>query len=474
MLPKWLGGNAKLRWNGESGVEELDLGAWGTGEGVENGGTVARVRTADGFGVSMEVSRETPDPHGGPEVARVEVRIDPPEGRTAVMAGAQVVMPVDPALVCVWKPHLAPEADMAIGDKAFRSPAIVFEDGTRMAVLVPDLHHLALSRAMPHVMDYAKQNHELTYGLSDYEETGHVYYRLRPKPREIASGLRFRFYLVCWDKAGEAGAGGSRARDFRRLERFLWERFATRSMAGQPLPATDEDVAAALEPYVGHAYGWAFDRWRDLVWQQFELDGSEVGGVVFIATARQKPGLGREDQWREPKSLWNQAWFCGLRTAYGYGLWGLRRGRADWREKAELALNFALSAPQRGGLFPGYYQAGDDGSWETGRWYMSGPRRPAGHEDYVHLLDSSWTCLWLLKWYEHLKRDPRILPYVRRYAEALLELQREDGAFPAWVRPDTKEASPFLAESPESALHAALLCRLHRIEPDERDLAAAR
>jgi hypothetical protein len=142
-------------------------------------------------------------------------------------------------------------------------------------------------------------------------------------------------------------------------------------------------------------------------------------------------------------------------------------------EKAELALNFALSAPQTNGLFPGYYQAGEDNRWETGRWLMSGPRRPAGHETYVHLLDSSWTCYWLLKWHRDVKPDARILPYVSKYAKRLLELQRADGSFPAWVDPTGEGISPFLLASPESSVHVLLLCLLHQMRPDPALVAAA-
>ncbi|MDG0814329.1 hypothetical protein [Cohnella rhizosphaerae] len=77
-----------------------------------------------------------------------------------------------------------------------------------------------------------------------------------------------------------------------------------------------------------------------------------MGGVAFLVTARQQPGGGREDSWREPKSLWNQAWFCGLRSAYGFASWGKRLDRDDWLAKAGLALNFALAAPQTRGAVP--------------------------------------------------------------------------------------------------------------------------
>jgi len=437
------------------------------------------------------------------------------------VSGIRLALTVDEELACVWKPHLAPKDGMAIGDKAFRSPAIAFEDGGRMTALVPDLNLLERERVIPHVMDYTLEGHELTYGLCDYEETGHVYYALKPRAYRLEKQLRFGFSLVSWHKYAE-----QRPKDYRAIERFLWERYAAKRMApvgagseaagggggfgeggvvgggedggvggvgsigqvsavgavgtgaGEPFVIVGGiDVAGreaeAMLPYVCHAYEWALDRWADVTWQQFELDGREVGGVVFLVRAVQKPGFGQENAWREPKSLWNQAWFCGLRTAYGYALWGRKLGRSDWGEKAELALNFALAAPQQDGLFPGYYRAGDDNRWESGGWVMSGPRRPDGHEAFVHLLDASWTCHWLLKWHRDVRADERILPYVTAYAERLLSLQREDGSFPAWVKPDGTGQSAYLAVSPENSAHVMLLCLLNELAPDARFVAAA-
>ncbi|MBB6694555.1 hypothetical protein H7B90_24470 [Cohnella xylanilytica] len=480
----------------------------------ETGGEWEKVAGGEEILAELRVEvREGAAEAGGASLSSVDVRVKPgsASGSSLRIAGVRLVMAVDERLGCVWKPHLAPMDGMAVGDKAFRSPAIVFEDAERMTALVPDVGVLAKGTELPHVMDYELKGHRVWYGACEYEETGHVYHRLTPRARELGLGakreseleselesgleseseselglegqLRLRFYLASWRKEQVA-----RPRDFRRVERLLWELFAGANMERetQQAPALAIDLEANSvgtasggesprdwEIYVGHAYGWAFDRWGDVCWQEFELDGVKVGGVAFLVTAAQKPGMGRENVWREPKSLWNQAWFCGLRSAYGFARWGRDRGMDDWSARAELALNFALSAPRTNGLFPGYYQAGEDGRWESGRWFMSGPRRPSGHEDYVHLLDASWTCYWLLKWHRDIRADERILPFVRDYAETLLRLQRVDGSFPAWVRPDTLEASPFLAESPETSMHAMLLCLLHEVIPDGRYLEAA-
>jgi hypothetical protein len=424
---------------------------------LEQDGDGWRGETSSGAAVRVTaVEQEPPHGIGDAEICRIRAEIRP--GADASAAGFQLIFSVDPGLACTWKPHLAPLEGMTIGDKSFRSPAIVLEDGERLCALVPDLDHLQRHRVIPHVMDYVLDDHTIRYGVSEYRVTGHVYYELAPTPRKVEGKLELHFYLVRWNKRD-----GAAKRDFRPVARLLWEWWGKRHLTMDEPPA---QMLRSLRHYPQYAYEWAFDRWKDVCWQQFRLGGREVGGVVFIVTARQKPGFGREDIWREPKSLWNQAWFCSIRSAYGYRLAGERFGRNDWAEKAKFALEFALSAPQVNGLFPGYFKAGDDNRWESGRWFMSAPRRPEGHEDYVHLLDASWTCYWLLKWYRDIDRDERILPYVKAYVKTLLSLQREDGGFPAWVKPETLECSPFLSESPETSMHAMLLCLLQEIDPE--------
>ncbi|MBB6637448.1 hypothetical protein [Cohnella thailandensis] len=476
-ISDWIGQDVRADWAGKKAGGERAY-EWETvglaqGETAIGAAAVLGATASDGAEIAVRFGEPSWREDGRLRLQTVELRVSAPAtagdagSAGAELAGVLLSLPVDESLVCVWKPHLAPLEGMAIGDRAFRSPAIVFEDAERMTALVPDLRSVERDRALPHVMDYVKQGHRVLYGLCDYEETGHVYHRLAPRSVPIGAEsdgeISARFYLASWRKEP-----GGRARDLRRVERLLWELFGEERMGDFHSLHPHK-----WETYVRHAYGWAFDRWQDVTWQQFELDGREVGGVAFLVTAPQKPGLGSEEKWREPKSLWNQAWFSGLRSAYGYASWGRKFGREDWIAKAELALSFALAAPQTNGLFPGYFRAGDDNRWESGRWYMSAPRRPQNHEDYVHLLDASWTCYWLLKWHRDIREDERILPYVLAYAETLLGLQRADGSFPAWVRPDTLEASAYLTESPETSAHVMLLCLLHSAFPDPRWLEAA-
>ncbi|HLU22714.1 MAG TPA: hypothetical protein VKZ77_09560 [Bacillaceae bacterium] len=364
---------------------------------------------------------------------------------------------------CTWKPHLSPFEDMVIGDLFFQSPAIIFENDEELFALVPDLDFLDKNRNAPHVMDYVEPDRSLFYGLGHYEKIFHVYHRRIDKPIAVEKGqLLFRFYLVQWQ-------GVSEKRNYTRVTDFLWERFAKKRMVQA---STEKDALKELELYVDYTYDWAFNRWEPIVWQEFDLDGQKVGGSVFIVRAAQTPGLGNEDSWREKKSIWNQAWFSSLRSAYGYRLWGEMRNDNDLIRRAELTKNFALSAPQKDGLFPSVYWAGADNKWDTGNWGHS-DRRPVNHDNYAHLLDMSWTCIWMLKWYTDLEKDPALLDYSTNYAKRLLTLQGEDGSFPGWVHEETGDISPFLKDSPETSMHVWFLTKLYEITKEDQYLQAA-
>jgi hypothetical protein len=354
---------------------------------------------------------------------------------------------------CTWKPHLTPLPDMVISEKVFRSPAIIFESETEIAALIPNIDELEHEHPVPFIMDWTVDT-GLYYGVGVHTETRHVYYRITDEVPTFPQPVSFSFYLYL------APRKSRHHRDFRQILSVLWELFAKTRMAHTP------PTPSSLFPYMKHVYDWAFDRWKDVCWQEFKINRNDVGGVVFIVTAKQKPGLGKEDLWREPKSLWNQAWFCSLRSAYGYRLYAKQTGNEEMVRKSELALNFALAAPRIHDLFASYYTVGIDNSWENGHWEFAAPRRPVGHEEYAHLLDNTWTCYWLLKWYIDIEQRDDILVYVQKYAKTLINLQREDGGYPAWVRPCDIKCSPYLAVSPESAAHVMLFSKLYEITRD--------
>lgn len=405
----------------------------------------------------VDIQTERLPPIDGTSLTRIEAVLRAQDAPPGMAAFCVRVEGLD-GFACTYKPHLSPLPDMVVGEKAFRCPAIIMESAAETVALIPDLRVLEQPHPYPLLMDWACDT-SLYFGVGPQRATRHVYYELTGEPMRPQESVRLSFYLM------RAPRDGAATRDFRPVQDVLWALYGRRMAENPPDPH-------GLLAYARHVYTWAFDRWKDVCWQEFTLGGVPVGGVVFIVTARQKPGLGREDVWREPKSLWNQAWFCGLRSAYGYKRFGQTTGDAALERKADLALNFALAAPMRDGLFASYYEAGADGGWGSGRWVFSTPRRPDGHEAYAHLLDNSWTCYWLLKWYRDIEPRGDILRYVRAYVRRLLALQRPDGGYPAWVRPEDGHCSPYLTISPESAAHVMLLSELYAIEPEPALLAS--
>lgn len=386
------------------------------------------------------------------------------QGETQILERIQATMPLaNPRIDCIWKPHLAPFESMVIGDLFFQSPAIVLTQDAKVFALIPDIDFIESKRQVPHYMDYVKPNNHLIYGLGHYEKTQHVYHTLKAEPFEVKDGQSlFKFYLVEWNNFESV-------RPLEVVSEFMWDYFGKERMKSE-----DSEVQLqGLETYVQHTYNWAFNHWKEVVWQEFEIEKQAVGAAVFIVRTKQKPGLGYENDWREAKSIWNQAWFSSLRSAYGYRLWGEAWDDKELIQKAELAKRFALSAPQKNGLFPSVFVADAEGDWSQGVWQHSN-RRPAKHENYGHLLDMSWTALWMLKWYQDIEADEALLTYVTSYVKRLLALQQNEGNFPAWVEMDTGELSPYLLNSPETSMHAWLLAELYGITQDLRYLEASR
>lgn len=382
--------------------------------------------------------------------ARVELVGDP---RRVVSVGLRVggftgPRPRDPSFTA-FAPHLTPAPHLIAADHTFRSPVVMEARGDEILALMPDLGRLARSRPVPWALRYRPADGFAELIAAPSRRETHVFYALDDRePFPLARGqtlevgallLRGRAETVRESPHGVVAA-------------VLWDRFR---------PLRPRPIQAPMQRYVQRAYDWAFNRWKGVTWQAFELDGTPVGGVVFIVTVHQAPGRGEPDKWREKKSIWNQAWFSSLRSAIGAARHARRTGDAELAARARLGLAFALAAPQTNGLFPAVYVAGKDGDWAAGHWEWSSDRRPPQHAAYCHLTDASWTCDRLLEWHREIEADPRIVPYCERYARALLALQQPSGAFPSWVHPETGHVSPFLRESAQGMTSVMFLHALH-------------
>jgi hypothetical protein len=378
-----------------------------------------------------------------------------------------------------WAPHLAPEENDAIAQHVFRSPALIVAQGADTLALVPDLDICGHNPQTPWFMDLAVPDKTLWIGMSRTEIVRHVQYRKVGGMRFDTGTVELGFYVTAYSVPQPSNEQPHNP--WARVSGFLWERY------GRPLYSQGQPHTVAMDRYVEHVYRWAFDSWSDAVWQEFELNHQRVGAPAFIVNVTESPNYPGEVNLREFMSIWNQAWFSSLRGASGVYRYA-RRTRDDiLREKANLTKEFALAAPMREGIFPSVYrtemihveiggtQYSRSKGWETGYWTNSNrtPRESGISDRWYHILDASWTALLMLRWYEELEADPRLLSYARVYAQALLELQDDEGFFPAWLDPQSLEPTDILARSPETSMSVTFLLKLARLDGDDRYRQAA-
>jgi hypothetical protein len=291
------------------------------------------------------------------------------------------------------------------------------------------------------------------------------------EPGDIILG----FYVTAYTEPDEP------VNPWRRVAQFFWQRY------GQPLLQKGQPLTVPLDRYVEHVYNWAFDTWQAAVWQQFEINGRTVGVPAFIVNVTESPNYPGETNLREFLSIWNQAWFSSLRGASGLYRYARRTGNDALLARANLTKEFALAAPVKNGIFPSVYrtqmtkveiggkQYSRSLGWETGYWTNSNrcPRERGISDAWYHVLDASWTALLMLRWYEELERDERLLAYSRRYAEALLVLQDAQGFFPGWLHPETLQPADVLRQSPETSMSVTFLLKLAELTGDQRYREAA-
>lgn len=372
-----------------------------------------------------------------------------------------------------WAPHLTPSPEEVIDQHAFRSPALIAASKERTLALVPDLDIMARGTPVRWYMDLDAPGGALVLGMSLSRPVPGLFFRRVPGAAYPAGRLEVGFWLfVSTDEPD--------LRDpWRKPLEFMWRRW------GRPLFRRGNPLPPDLGTYVRHTYNWAFRAWKDAVWQEFEWRGRTVGAPVFIVNQTQSPNYTGEVNEREFRSIWNQAWFSSLRSASGLVRHARRTGDAELLAKARLTKELALAAPMKDGLFPAVIatemekvaiegqEYNRSKGWGTAFWGNSDRNpinRPAGRPRVrdvraapYHVLDMSWTALWMLEWYEELESDPRLLDYTEAYAGRLLRLQDEEGFYPAWLDIETERPVGVLDRSPETSLSASFLLRLGKL-----------
>lgn len=368
-----------------------------------------------------------------------------------------------------WSPHLTPEDGFIVQQHVFRTPALIFMYDDQSWILIPDPRVME-RQDVPGYLDMDAQTGKMMIGLCNSVVTDHVLYK-KTETHWKKGKTEIAFYLMFFPQVLE--------NPFRPVLSFYWENYGRNDFLS-------EKNGFNLFPYVKHTYGWAFDRWKDVVWQEFSLNGKTVGAPVFIVTTSQSPNYNGIKKERELRSIWNQAWFCSLRSASGLYRFIRRTGEEQYREYAEKTKELALSFPQMDGLFDSVIATEMESfvqdqnifmrsmGWNTKYWGNS-DRNPFSGEvrnSPKHILDMSFTAEYMLQWYEELEADERLLDYTEKYAKRLLNIQSENGFFPAWID-EQGEALGILDDSPESSMSAVFLLHYGRLQKDEKYIAAA-
>jgi hypothetical protein len=303
----------------------------------------------------------------------------------------------------------------------------------------------------------------------------HVLFKKEPGMTFPPGPAELSFFVTAYHDRGEVRNPWAKAAC------FLWNHW------GKPLYEKGEPVSAPFQKYVTHTYDWAFKDWRDSVWQEFDLEGTRVGAPQFIVNISQSPNYPGQWYQREFLSIWNQAWFSSLRCASGLYRYARNIGDEELLRKARLTKELALAAPMKDGIFPAVIRTENmtveiDGKkyqrpkgWDQYYWINSN-RCPIDHgisPEWFHVLDSSWTAFLMLRWYQELEKDGRLLDYARSFGDRLLMLQDTEGFFPGWLHPDTHESGSVMNQTPESSMSVTFLSKLADVTGERKYHAAA-
>lgn len=369
-----------------------------------------------------------------------------------------------------WSPHLTPTDNHVIDQHVFRTPAMIVADGKRQLTVIPDVEIIGEGSPVRWYMDVNAKKNVLTLGMSKVAVTDHVLFEKAPGAIYLKGEVEFGFYLIKSEDKKDL------SNPFRKPLAFFWEKW------GNKLYRSGNPSSGDLILYVEHTYNWAFNTWEKYVWQEFMLEGKKVGAPCFIVNTTQSPNYQGEPNFREFLSVWNQAWFSSLRSASGLYRYAKRTGNEDLLRRANLTKELALAAPKKEGFFYGLIATEMEEVTIAGKPY----RRAKGWDTYYwgnsnrnpytwdprqapfHVLDMSWTALLMLRWYDELDKDERLLSYARDYADALLKIQDDKGYFPAWLDLNTLKPMAHLNNSPETSLSATFLLKLYELTKDDK------
>ncbi|MBX3257617.1 MAG: hypothetical protein KF862_26050 [Chitinophagaceae bacterium] len=375
-----------------------------------------------------------------------------------------------------WAPHLTPTSRHIIAQHVFRSPALIALSVWQQLSIMPDLDLLKKNPDVDWYMDVDAPANKLILGMSKSSVKEHTAFVRAGGGVYNPGKVEFGFYILA-DNDRQ-----SIANPFRKPVDFLWEHWGAAACERSFAQHT-----GSMETLVKQTYDWAFHSWKKTVWQEFELNGKQVGAPQFIVNVTQSPNYPGEVNEREFRSIWNQAWFSSLRSAQGLYRYAKRTQQPELMAYAQQTKELALSFPQTNGFFPALIATemeeveikgmryNRSKGWST--YYFGNSNRNPYADDPAtspfHILDMSYTAYLMLTWYKELEQDQRLLAYATAYANALLKIQDAQGFFPAWLDAKTYKPLPALQQSPETSQSATFLFELFGITGNERYKTAA-
>ena len=395
----------------------------------------------------------------------------------------------------VFTPYLRPGKDLVIADQIFRSPFLYVSGGDGATALIPDL--LAFSTKEKTYLDFKQDgdhgNMRLAHAFGSWKPSGHIFFKRSKASTITPAGTRMKLchFIYSGDEKDEDS--------FARILSFVWKRSAKKNTVRPQVLAFDQyDKRAIKRIFSPDLYG------------RLKIEGRPVAAMITqTLTAKRQPAImsakGVEAYLSNQKQIAKalgliqskvfthsvgyklltrvlhsgllkivpmamfQPWFNQARTALGCALYAQRIGSSQILRDASLIIELALAAPMDEGCMPSVCLfPGGRIKWVRGT-------RAFELIDQFHLPDAAVTGFHLLEWHQHIQPDPRIIDRCEKLARFFIDLQDQDGAFPAWVRPkDGKWAvEDDLVQSASSAAPAMMLARLSRIKNETQYFRAA-
>lgn len=355
-----------------------------------------------------------------------------------------------------WTPQLRPMPHDVIGDHTFRSPALMMQNGSIFAAVVPDVSLMQPWRSIQTAGDMQVDTGGaplISYGVMNWRTRSHVFYmHTDDMTTQMLPGSRwtYGYYVYCRaDAPPDAG--------FRDVVRFHWNNTGHGNLVSGTGPQGDAFATLTHKAWYGYLPTIVLDT---------VYDGRDVTLLRQgrLAWSNALPADANND-------CWFTVWFNALRTAYGMYVHAQEAGDSTLAREAIGVLSLALSAPRKEGIAPSVFYADRQG----GHWVNDqGWGGIDAGRDYA-MFPNAWTCVWLLKWADLLPdKAHEILGVVRTFADFLVRNQEATGVIPSWYEPSSLKPVAVLRDmNAETAGAALLLSEFYATTHEEKYQRAA-